>query len=358
MKPDLPATQPTRPRDQSDAGSELRWPYLDMPTRRPGRGGFETANQVRQLGSMAMRLVSAPTMVAVRRNPGRSREHADHWVLACCESAATRIRTVSGDLEVPAGVPFVWSMGEWSVDTVSETEPAHADQVQIYIPRGIFRGIAPRLDAAGVTVLDTPYGHLLGDYVLALERRLPDLTETERAQLAHAVLGMAGACMAPSAGPVAVARNQIELGRLERVQQTIRTHLRSADLGSRLLCRLVGVSRSNLYRLFEDAGGVAKYIQRQRLREADRMLRDPANRKTISVIADELCFGSASGFSRAFRHEFGCPPNEVRAVVEASVAPFPAPPIPPAHGTAHAAGASRDARGHAPDQDHPNWTLA
>jgi AraC-like DNA-binding protein len=293
-------------------------------------------------------------MLAVRRNPCRTRDQADHWILACSESAATRIRTVSGDLEAPAGVPFVWSMGNWSVDAAFESEPAHADQVQIYLPRGVFRALAPQLDAAGVTVLDTGFGHLLGDYMLALKRRLPDLAADECSRLAHAVLSMVGACMEPSAGQVAVARNQIDLGRMERVQQAIRRHLRSPALGSKMLCRLVGVSRSNLYRLFEDAGGVARYIQRQRLLEADEMLRDITNRRAISAIAEVLCFASASAFSRAFRHEFGCAPNEVRAAAEASLAPFPAPSIRPVFMAAYAAAASRDLKRHAPDQDHPN----
>lgn len=336
MKPDLPATQPGRTTDRYDASHARCWPFQDGPIRHAVRGGSDAANEVWQLGSISMRLVSAPTMVAVRRNPGRTPDHADHWVLACGKSAATRIRTVSGDAEAPAGVPFVWSMGTWLVNAAFDSEPAQADQVQICIPRGLFRGIAPQLGAAGVTVLDTPLGHLLGDYVLALERRLPELAAPERARLAQALLGMACACMAPAEGQAALARNQIELGRLERVQQAIRRHLRSPALGSKMLCRVVGVSRSNLYRLFEDVGGVSKYIQRQRLLEADEMLRDHTNRQAISAIAEELCFASASGFSRAFRHEFGCAPNEVRAAAEVSLASFPVPPIYSIPGTAQA----------------------
>jgi hypothetical protein len=41
------------------------------------------------------------------------------------------------------------------------------------MPRDAFRDIAPVLDAACGSVLDTPLGHLLGDYMLALERHLP-----------------------------------------------------------------------------------------------------------------------------------------------------------------------------------------
>jgi len=58
------------------------------------------------------------------------------------------------------------------------------------------------------------------------------------------------------------------------------------------------MSRSNLYRLFEDTGGVARYIQRERLLEAHAVLTNPANSQSISAIAEDLCFADASSFSR------------------------------------------------------------
>jgi hypothetical protein len=45
------------------------------------------------------------------------------------------------------------------------------------MPGDAFWDIAPVLDAACGSVLDTPLGHLLGDYMLALERDLPAVTE-------------------------------------------------------------------------------------------------------------------------------------------------------------------------------------
>jgi AraC-like DNA-binding protein len=80
------------------------------------------------------------------------------------------------------------------------------------------------------------------------------------------------------------------------------------------------MSRSNLYRLFEDTGGVARYIQRERLLEAHAVLTDPTKTQSISTMAEDLCFADASSFSRAFKREFGYSPGEVRSAVLAGLA--------------------------------------
>jgi AraC-like DNA-binding protein len=82
------------------------------------------------------------------------------------------------------------------------------------------------------------------------------------------------------------------------------------------LCKLAGVSRSNLYRMFEPYGGVARYVQRQRLRRAHDLLADPDCIRKIGSIANDYCFADASTFSRAFRHEFGYSPSDVRKWAE------------------------------------------
>jgi len=51
--------------------------------------------------------------------------------------------------------------------------------------RDAFRDIAPLLDAACGSTLDTPLGHLLGDYMMALEYHLPDVMEADSPRLAR-----------------------------------------------------------------------------------------------------------------------------------------------------------------------------
>ena len=127
------------------------------------------------------------------------------------------------------------------------------DRIQFILARDAFQDIAPLLDAACGSALDTPLGHLLGDYMIALEHRLAALTEADLARLGSAVGAMVAAAVAPSAERVAAARPQIDVGPKERVRQVIRKHLRAPLFGPTILCRLAGISRSNLYRLFEDS---------------------------------------------------------------------------------------------------------
>jgi AraC-like DNA-binding protein len=179
--------------------------------------------------------------------------------------------------------------------------------------RDTFRDIGHLLDAACGSVLDSPLGHLLGNYMMALEGRLPAVAESDFPHVTKAVSAMVAAAVEPSAARVAIAQRQIDLGRKERVRQAVRRHLRTPTLAPKNLGRLIGMSRSNLYRLFEDIGGVARYIQRERLLEAHAILSDPSTTQSISAIAEDLCFADASSFTRAFKREFGYSPSEVRS---------------------------------------------
>jgi AraC-like DNA-binding protein len=136
---------------------------------------------------------------------------------------------------------------------------------------------------------------------------------------------MVAAAAAPSAERTAVAKPQIDLSRKERVRQAVRRHLRTPTLEPTTLGRLIGMSRSNLYRLLENEGGVARYIQHQRLLEAQAVLSDPTTTASISVIAEDLCFADASSFSRTFKREFGYSPGEARSIALAGLKPPPAP---------------------------------
>jgi AraC-like DNA-binding protein len=307
MIPDSFATHTLRPQDQLGSWHEWYQPVIDIVPKKP-TDGFPAAIHLWRLGGLAVSRTSAPPVNVARTRGHLRRDAVDHWVISYCARGAHSATTAGTSLEVPSRVPYLWSLGQ-----EFQHERTHVDRVQLFMTRDAFRDIAPVLDAALGSTLDTPLGYLLGDYMIALERRLPTLTEADLPRLANAVGAMVGAAVAPSAERVAVARAQIDVGRKERVRQAVRRHLRTPTLEPKTLSRLVGMSRSSLYRLFEDTGGVARYIQSQRLLEAHAVLSDPATTKSISAIAEDLCFADASSFSRVFRREFGDSPGEVRS---------------------------------------------
>jgi AraC-like DNA-binding protein len=261
------------------------------------------------VGGLGMSRTIAPASYITRTKAHLNRDPVDHWVIVYCPRGAHSAATAGVSVEVPARVPYLWSLGQEFVH-----QRTHMERIQLLLARDAFGDIAPVLDAALGSALNTPLGLLLGDYMTALERHLEHLTEPDFPRLRDAVGAMVSAAVAPTAERVAFARRQIDLGRMERVRQVVRRHLRTPNLRPNVLCRLVGMSRSNLYRLLENKGGVAQYIQSQRLLEAHTILTDPANTQSITTLAEDLCFADASSFSRAFKREFGYRPSDVRGL--------------------------------------------
>jgi len=308
MTPDSFSTQALRPRDQLEAWREWYSSVFEVIPKDAMGDGFPGETRLWTLGGLVMSRTTAPPARVVRSKGHLRHDPADHWVISYCLRGAFSAKMSDTEVEVPARVPFLWTLRQELL-----YERTHVDWVQFFLARDAFRDIAPLLDAAIGSTLDTPLGGLLGDYMIALESRVPDVAETDFSKITKALGAIVAASVAPSAERVAVAGQQIDLGRKERVRQAVCRHLRTPTLGPKNLGRLVGMSRSNLYRLFEDVGGVARYIQRERLLEARALLSDPATTQSISAIAEDLCFADASSFSRTFKREFGYSPSEARS---------------------------------------------
>ena len=309
--------------DQFDAWRSFYEPVFDIVTKQP-EGEFDAKLQFWTLGSFAMSRTTSPSVQVTRAKTHLKHAPVDHWVISYCAHGAHTTLTDGISVEVPAGVPFLWSLGqEFTHDR------RHMERIQLLLARDAFGDIAPVLDAGIGSALNTPLGLLLGDFMTALERHLKGLSDADLPRLRDSVAAMVGAAVQPTTERVAVARRQIDLGHVERIRQVLRLHLRTPTLRPATLCRLVGMSRSNLYRLLEAKGGIAQYIQQQRLLEAHSLLGNLGNGQSITALAEELCFVDVSSFSRAFRREFGYAPSDARraAISGQSLVPPRRPPL-------------------------------
>lgn len=300
------STREYAPRDQLDAWIGWFDSVFDVAIDDQANG-FEAESTVWSLNGFGISLVDAPSLRALRTKALVRRNPVDHWVITLGQN---RTKGQGGDvtLDIPARVPFVVSLGRELV-----SDRARDTRLQLYLPRDTFSELAPALDAMQGQALNTPLGTLLGDYIGLLQRSLHDLSPEDLPRLTHAMRSMVLACLAPSTDHAARAASLIDLSRREKVRRAVERHLHAPSLGPETLCREIGMSRTQLYRLLHDDGGVARYIQRRRLLQAYADLSNPGNAQSITEIAEALCFPDASSFSRAFKHEFGMTPRDVRA---------------------------------------------
>lgn len=309
MLPQTFATHSLPAAEQFDAWRSWYGTIFDSTPRQPTTAGFRAETSTWILGGFTFSQVSAPavnghrTKAHIRRNP------VDHWVLTSYRRGQTTIGLDRTSLEPVLGTPFVVSLGE----EVTTARSNDSDRIAFHLSRDRFQAVAAILDAARGHPLDAPQGRLLADYMLLLEQNLPNLEPEMAGRLGDSVRGMIEACLSPSRDRLADASNQIKATLMERVRRAVTKHMRSPSLGPGRLCREAATSRSQLYRLLEHEGGVARYIQRRRLSEAWMLLCDAASIQSIATIAEMLCFADASTFSRAFRREFGMTPGDVRA---------------------------------------------
>jgi AraC-like DNA-binding protein len=294
--------------------------YETTPLMQSAREGFLAANSIWTLDGLTVSCVSSPALSIARTNAAIRRDPVDHWVIMFGKRTETEIRSGGAPVRVPPRVPVIVSLGE-----ELDIKCGGADRIRFYLSRDRFSGIAPILDAARAERLNSQGVSLLSDYLLLMERHLPQLGPDEAAHLPNAIEAMLAACLAPTVDRVAGAKCQIDSALMERVRRVVGKNLRCWTLGVGMVCREAGMSRSQLYRILEIEGGVANYIRRRRLKASFVLLSDISTNETIGRIAELLCFSDVSSFSRAFRREFGVSPREVRAAARAGLYP-PTPP--------------------------------
>ncbi|MFE0508672.1 helix-turn-helix domain-containing protein [Streptomyces sp. NPDC058964] len=99
-----------------------------------------------------------------------------------------------------------------------------------------------------------------------------------------------------------------------RIKSFVRRHLGDPELTPAKIAAAHHISRSHLYRLFQDEGlTVASYIRDQRLANARRDLTDPGLRTLpVHAVAARWGYSRPGDFTRAFRTAHGMAPSELR----------------------------------------------
>ncbi|VWB26645.1 AraC family transcriptional regulator [Burkholderia lata] len=165
------------------------------------------------------------------------------------------------------------------------------------------------------TLFNGGISQLLDSFLRSLLDKIGTLSQSEALHVEQATLSLVKAMLSPTAQEISNARNELLSTLYVKIKAYIRQNLESPDLSPDRICKEIGISRSSLYRLFEQDGGVANYIRKRRLLAIHRALMSPESpRHRIGDLAYRYGFNSNTQLSRAFKLEFGHAPSETRIV--------------------------------------------
>jgi AraC-like DNA-binding protein len=268
--------------------------------------------------SNAVILDSRVSDVEYARTPAHvARGALDHYMVSLCVDGEMRFRSGRRDVTLRRGDICLIDMAQPN-HTVLRGGGGHTRTMTLTLQRGM---LAPRLahpDSATATVLpaDHPHARLIASHFteLVVSAR-PGVESVDRTVEAIAdLIAAAAGATADIAATVERAERHLYLTMIKRhIAQNLETHLLTAGA----LCLEFKISRATLYRLFEADGGLAHYIQEQRLNLAFQRLISPASQAIRLIdLAVNMRFSSDSTFIRAFRRKFGLTPGELRELAD------------------------------------------
>ncbi|NLS07552.1 helix-turn-helix domain-containing protein [Rhizobium sp. P32RR-XVIII] len=280
---------------------------LELTEVEPTTTDFRGRQKLWDLGSLVLAQISTDSL-EFSSLPGHvRRDPVDHWTMTVLLSGQIRTDAARRAYTAGPGEVQIHSLGGCFTGVVDRSE-----MLILFVPRDLSLETAATLGSAEFSTLSTGMGRLFSDYLVDVANRLPMLTQADLPGLAAATRAMILACVSPSADHIEAAEGPIANVLLERARQLVRNRLLDPKLGSELVRRELGISRTRLYNLFEPFGGVMHYIQHRRLLSAYAALADPKDRRLIFQIAEECGFSDGAEFSRAFKRAFGDSPSEVR----------------------------------------------
>jgi AraC-like DNA-binding protein len=311
-------TSHLRPRDQFEAWHESISVIFDVapPADYRPDSGFAATVKGWHLGGLLISAVDFDRQRFVRDRRKTVVDGLDHYLV--------QLYATGGLIGEAGDHGRVLNGGDVQILDLTQsnvTQAAPSGTVAIVVPRETLDQALPAPgDLHGLILRgNSGMGGLLGDYMRSLVARADSMTMGEAPLVAQATTDMIVACFQSTAETTERARAAIDQTMRQRIQRHITAHLESSALHTEGLCAEFRISRSQLYRLFEPLGGVAHYIQEQRLTRACAELCNPAHdHRRIYEIAFALGFSSEAHFSRVFRSTFGLSPSDVRGRAQAT----------------------------------------
>lgn len=273
------------------------------------RAPFEGRLWVDRLGPIG--LARAYSSGVVIRRTGHSQQSEREFVLTVSEGASYTSFAKGREQFVRGGDLRLSDTSE-----VMDLTHSGCTVIVLCIKEHIFKEYLPMADEFVGSVVSGDRG--AGLHASSMIRSLPAgmrygfvdrATEHLSAALLHSIAAAYSQAYAlPDAAPITAGSRRIAIKRF------VDTNLGDSDLTVQKVAATFDLSDRYLRMLFaSDDESLAAYIQRRRLEECARQLRDPhCDARSISEIAFAWGFNSLGSFDRAFRAQFDMTPGQYR----------------------------------------------
>jgi AraC-like DNA-binding protein len=273
---------------------------------RPGEGAFYATARFWRLDGM---LVSAQTIdpFTMDRNAAYlSATAASHFLVVVPRDGHSHFTAPGLDQDCQSGDVILANLR-----LLGRCENVDRQQtVAISISTSFLEAATGRVEAHG-RLRRSPETRLFAAFMASLVQQLPftrqaavaSLSRILRDLLANAVLSAAPEEPAPQ-------------NRSPSLSVRARAYIDQQPPGELDLPKMVsalGTTRSSLYRVFKEDGGVAGYDRLRRLRRLHRAVADPLDRRSLTELGADHGFSDAPNLARLFRRTFGYSMTELRA---------------------------------------------
>ena len=282
------------------------------------KANFETSMSMFNAGPMLFG--QAQTMPQrYHRSPAKvARDGVDHYFLMLVTSGRFEGLHEGQPIEIGSGDAVLFQL-RCVADIFAESSACFG----VALPASILAPLLRDPDGVCGTVLKvgTPLCRVLFDYIGSLVNNAAQLQIKDAAALAQSTAAMIAVCFGPAVDASRPRNANLRTASLMVIKRYIDENMNNSQLDAAHLTSIFGLSRASIYRMFEPLGGVAKFIQRNRLRRAlIQLSSDEYIHLQVSEMSHNLGFASPTNFSRAFKAQFGMLPSEVRRNPQAAIA--------------------------------------
>jgi AraC-like DNA-binding protein len=239
-------------------------------------------------------------------------DHFDHYSMVLPLEGWSISRTEGRELRAVPGVICVFDNSRPQASVSGRME-----SIILLVPRETVERAAGGGDLHGVR-LDDPAGRLLADHLTLLVRHLPNLAQADAPHVAEAITSMLTTCLGRAIRP---SQRVAPATGMRRAVRLIDGELASALTPEMLQARL-NLSRASLYRMFRPLGGVAHFIRARRLTRIHALV-SAGDPRSVTRLAADFGFASATQLTRGFRARFGYSLSDLRQRTQARQPPLP-----------------------------------